>query len=88
MNNPYYAKPFSTYFKVTVARSGQNGEVYYITQDAFTPVSYSLESTVNATALSVWPTQTPNYYLRNYANTVYFNITNILSDARIKAIYL
>ena len=49
MNNPYYAKPFSTYFKVTVARSGTNGQVYYITQDAFTPVSYSLQSTVNAT---------------------------------------
>ena len=80
MNNPYYSAPYSQYFKVTVARSGQIGEVYYITQDAFTPVSYTFSNTSTATAFTVSPTQTPNYYLRNYANTVIFQISNLFSD--------
>lgn len=88
MNNPYYSQPFSLYFKVTVARASALGDVYYITQNAFTPVSYSFQSTVNATSVTVTPTQTPNMYLRNYANTVIFTINNLFSDSRIQAIYI
>jgi len=36
----------------------------------------------------VAPTQTPNYYLRNYANTVNFTISNVFSDSRVKAVYI
>lgn len=88
MNNPYYSKPYSQYFKVTVARAGAIGDVYYIAQPAFDPVAYSFASTSSATAMAVVPTQTPNMYLRNYANTVIFTIGNIFSDSRIKAIYI
>ena len=88
MNNPYYSKPFSTYFKVTVARASAIGDVYNIEQPAFTPVSYSFADDTIATALAVATTQTPNMYLRNYANTVIFSISNMFSDSRIKAIYI
>ena len=88
MNNPYYAEPYSTFFKVTVARSGQTADIYYITQSAFTPVSYSLSNTTVSTDLLVAPTQTPDYYLRNYANTVNFTLGNIFSDSRVQAIYI
>lgn len=79
MNNPYYSQPYSLYFLVTVARVGAIGDTYKILQNPFTPVSYSFQSTVNATALAVATTITPNMYLRNYANTVYFTISNIFS---------
>jgi hypothetical protein len=88
MNNPYYAQPFSQYFKVTIARSSAVGEVYYITQNAFTPVSYSFVNTSNPTSVTVTPTQTPTMYLRNYANTVVFTINNLFSDSRIRALYI
>jgi len=73
---------------VTVARVGAIGDVYKITQSAFTPVSYSFQDTSKATTFSVSTTQTPNMYLRNYANTVIFTIKNIFSDSRTKAIYI
>ena len=38
--------------------------------------------------MTVVPTQTPNYYLRNYANTVNFTINNVFSDKRIQAVYI
>jgi hypothetical protein len=88
MNNPYYAQPDSLYFKVTVARANSDGDVYYILQNPLTPVSYSFVNTVVSTALAVSPTQTPSMYLRNYANTVIFTITDIFSDSRVKAIYI
>ena len=90
MNNPYYAQPFSLYFLVTVARSASSviGDTYKILQNAFTPVSYSFQNTGVSTVLTVATTQTPNMYLRNYANTVIFTISNIFSDSRMKAIYI
>lgn len=90
MNNPYYAQPASQYFLVTVARSfnGIAGDTYQILQNPFTPVSYSLQNSGIATALSVSTTQTPNMYLRNYANTVIFTISNVFSDSRAQAIYI
>jgi hypothetical protein len=89
MNNPYYAQPYSLYFKVTVARAAAIGDVYYITQPPFTPVSYSYVNSSQATSFSVASTQTPNnMYLRNYANSVIFTINNIFSDSRMTAIYI
>jgi hypothetical protein len=90
MNNPYYSQPYSLYFLVTVARSAEGvlGDTYKILQNPITPVSYSLQSSVNATALTVATTQTPNMYLRNYANTVVFTIANLFSDSRTQAIYI
>lgn len=88
MNNPYYSKPFSQYFLVTVARNGQLGDTYKIEQPAFIPVTYSFQNSGTATAMTVLATQTPNMYLRNYANTVIFTISNIFSDDRTKAIYI
>lgn len=38
--------------------------------------------------MTIATTQTPNIWLRNYANTAIFTLTNIFMDARIKAIYL
>lgn len=88
MNNPYYSQPASLYFLVTVARPGSTGDTYRILQDPFTPVSYSFQNSSIATAMAVAPTQTPNMYLRNYANTVYFTISNLFSDSRMQAIYI
>jgi hypothetical protein len=88
MNNPYYAQPYSLYFQVTVARENAIGDTYKILQGPFTPVTYSFQSSINATSMTVSPTQTPNMYLRNYANTVKFVINNLFSDARAKAIYI
>lgn len=88
MNNPYYAQPYSQYFKVTLVRASALGEVYFIPQNAFTPVSYSFVNLSNPTSVSVTPTQTPSMYLRNYANTVIFYINNLFSDSRMKAIYI
>jgi len=88
MNNPYYAQPSSLYFKVTVARATAVGDVYYITQNPFTPVSYSFQNIATATSATVTPTQTPSMYLRNYANTVKFTINNLFSDSRVTAIYI
>lgn len=88
MNNPFYSQPFSTFFLVTVARAGAVGDTYKITQNAFTPVSYSFQDITKPTAITISTTQTPNMYLRNYANTVIFSITNVFSDSRTKAIYI
>lgn len=33
-------------------------------------------------------TQTPNIWLRNYANTAIFQLDNLFMDSRITAIYL
>jgi len=75
---------------VTVARSSQSiiGETYRILQNPFTLVSYSFPYPATPTAISVVPTQNPSMYLRNYANTVIFTISNLFSDSRIKAIYI
>ena len=88
MNNPYYAQPHSTFFLVTVARDNQIGDTYKITQDAFTPVSYSFQNVGVSNTFTVSSTQTPSMYLRNYANTVIFSIGNIFSESRVKAIYI
>ena len=90
MNNPYYAQAASQYFLVTVARSfnGIVGDTYQILQNPFTPVSYSFQNTGQATSLTISATQTPNMYLRNYANTVIFTISKVFSDSRAKAIYI
>ena len=88
MNNPYYAQPESLNFKVTVARATTGADTYEILQPAFTPVDYSLPNSSLATVLGVASTQTPDMYLRNYANTVIFTIDNLFSDSRVKAIYV
>jgi len=86
--NPYYAQPYSLYFLVTVARANALGDTYKILQPPFTPVSYIFTSTSVSTSLSVAPTQTPSLYLRNYANTAIFTISNLFSDSRMQAIYI
>lgn len=90
MNNPYYAQAASQHFLVTVARSfnGIAGDTYQIPQDPFIPVSYSFQNYSQPTSLTIATTQTPNMYLRNYANTVIFTISNVFSDSRMKAIYI
>jgi hypothetical protein len=88
MNNGYYSKSYSTYFKVTVARGSAVGDIYNIDQPAFTPVPYTFANSSVATSVAVQTTQTPSMYLRNYANTVIFSISNIFSDGRAKAIYI
>lgn len=81
MTNGYYSQPYSLYFKITVARNGQVGDVYLVQQSPFTPIS-------NNITMSIAATQTPGVWLRNYANTANFTIDNIFMDARIQAIYI
>ena len=89
MHNGYYSQPLSENFVVTVARgSGAvNADVYQIYHDPFVTVKKSLTSNV-ASTLTISATQTPNIYLRNYANTAIFTIDNIYIDSRIEAIYI
>ena len=81
MQNGYYAEAFDNRFKITVARPGVAGDVFYITAAAHNPITSGISMSISAT-------QTPNIYLRNYANTVIFSIDNIFLDDRIKAIYI
>ena len=81
MTNGYYSQAYSQNFKITVARSGSVGDVYNVLQTAFTPITSSITMTISAT-------QTPQIWLRNYANTAIFSINNIFMDNRIKAIYI
>jgi hypothetical protein len=64
-----------------VARPGVVGDVFYITPAALTPITSGISMTISAT-------QTPQVWLRNYANTAIFYINNIFMDDRIKAIYI
>jgi hypothetical protein len=65
MTNGYYSQAYSQNFKITVARSGSLGDVYNALQTAFTPITSSITMTISAT-------QTPQIWLRNYANTAIF----------------
>ena len=64
-----------------MARPAAVGDVFYITAVAHIPITSGITMTISAT-------QTPNIYLRNYANTVIFSIGNVFLDDRIKAIYI
>jgi hypothetical protein len=81
MTNGYYEEAFDNRFKITVARPGALGDVFYITPAALTPITSGISMTISAT-------QTPQVWLRNYANTAIFYINNIFMDDRIKAIYI
>ncbi len=63
------------------------GDIYNIMQNPFITIKKSLSSGVT-TSMTISTTQTPNIWLRNYANTAIFDLDNIFMDARIKAIYL
>jgi hypothetical protein len=81
MTNGYYAEAFDNKFKITVARPGVVGDVFYITAAAHNPITSGISMSISAT-------QTPNVWLRKYANTAIFYINNIFNDDRIKAIYI
>lgn len=88
MNNPYYLQPYSLNFIVTVSRASVAlADVYNILQNPFTTIKASTTSGV-ATSMTITTTQTPNIWLRNYANTAIFQLDNLFMDARITAIYL
>lgn len=89
MNNGYYSQPASENFIVTISRgSGASlGDVYQVYHDRLVTVKQSLTSGTS-TSLAISATQTPNIFLRNYANTAIFTIDNIFMDSRIKAIYI
>jgi hypothetical protein len=88
MNNPYYAQAESLYFKVTIGRrTTKLGDIYNILQPAFTTVKKSLFTNISI-SMTISATQTPNIYLRNYANTAIFLIDNIFTDKRINSIFI
>lgn len=74
---------------MTVSRgSGTSTADYFeVYHDKMTTVQSSFVSS-DPTALTIEPTQTPDIYLRNYANTAIFTISNIYVDERIKSIYI
>lgn len=72
MNNPYYLQPYSLNFIITVSRASVAlADVYNILQNPFTTIKASTTSGV-ATSMTITTTQTPNIWLRNYANTAIF----------------
>lgn len=81
MQNGYYTEAYDNRIKITVARPNTVGDVFYITHPALNPITSGITMSISAT-------QTPNIYLRNYANTAIFYINNIFNDDRIKAIYI
>lgn len=88
MNNPYFRQAYSLYYVLTVSRgSGGNADVYNIVQNPFTTIKRSTTSSI-ATSMTITTTQTPNIWLRNYANTAIFTLQSLFMDARITAIYL
>lgn len=89
MNNAYYTQAYTQNIIVTVSRgSGASvGDVYNILQNPLVTIKRSITSGT-ATSMAISATQTPNIWLRNYANTAIFDLDNLFMDARIKAIYL
>ncbi len=81
MTNGYYSEALDPRFKLTVARPGTAADVFYITPSPLTPQTSGKSLTISAT-------QTPQIWLRNYANTAIFTINSIFDDDRIKAIYI
>jgi hypothetical protein len=87
MNNAYYSQDINQYFKITIARGvSTQGQTYNVLQPPFTTLKVSPTSV--AVSMSISATQTPNIYLRNYANTAIFLLDNIFIDNRINAIYI
>lgn len=68
MNNGYYRRPTSLYFKITVAHNTP-GEVFQVAHNSLVTLKRN-PVTNTATSMSITPTQTPNIFLRNYMNTV------------------
>lgn len=88
MNNAYFIQAYSLYIKVTVSRgSGGVADVYDILQSPHITIKRSMTSGI-ATSMTIATTQTPNIWLRNYANTAIFTLQNIFMDGRITSIYL
>lgn len=88
MNNAYYLQAYSQYIVVKVNRgSGGLADVYNILQNPFTTIKRSITSGT-ATYMTISTTQTPNIWLRNYANTAIFDLDNLFMDARITSIYI
>jgi len=81
MQNGYYAEAYDPKIKITVARPNAIGDVFYITLSPLNPITSGISMTIDAT-------QTPQIWLRNYANSAIFYINNIFNDDRIKAIYV
>lgn len=81
MKNGYFARSFDPRIKITVARPTVVGDVFYISLTALTPITSGISMTISAT-------QTPQIWLRNYANSAIFYINYIFNDDRIKAIYI
>lgn len=81
MKNGYFAQSFDPRIKITVARPTVVGDVFYISLTALTPITSGISMTISAT-------QTPQIWLRNYANSAIFYINYIFNDDRIKAIYI
>jgi hypothetical protein len=81
MTNGYHAQATSPNFKITVARANALADVFEIEQPAFDPITSSITMTISAT-------QTPQVWLRNYANSAIFTVDNLFIDDRIQAIYL
>jgi hypothetical protein len=81
MTNGYYSQAFDNRFKITVARPGVVGDVFYITAGLINPITSGITMSISAT-------QTPSVWLRNYANTAIFSVNYIFNDDRVKAIYI
>jgi hypothetical protein len=81
MTNGYYARSYDSRFRITVSRPSTLGDVFYITPTLLTPITSGISMTISAT-------QTPQVWLRNYANSAIFYINNIFMDPRIQAIYI
>lgn len=88
MNNAYYLQAYTENIILTVSRgSGGLGDVYNILQNPHITIKRSLTSGT-ATSMTISTTQTPNIWLRNYANTAIFLLDNLFMDARITSIYI
>ena len=81
MQNGYFSLSYDPRIKITVARPNTLGDVFYINLTALNPITSGISMTISAT-------QTPQVWLRNYANTAIFYINYIFNDDRIKAIYI
>jgi hypothetical protein len=87
MNNGQYLQPSSLYLKVTISRGGTTADIYNILHNPHTTLQRS-PSSGSASSMTLTPTQTPNIFLRNYANTVTFTLTRIYTSAFIRAFYI
>lgn len=86
MNNGFYLRPASLYFKVTVAHNTA-GEVLLVPHNYLTTLKRNPDTNI-ATTMSITPTQTPNIFLRNYMNTVIISLDRLYESHFAKAFYI